>query len=171
MSDSKPKKMAIISAQGTLDAGYPPLILASTAAALDMEVMIFFTFYGIELVKKKSSLRIAPQTNPSMPMKMPFGPKWFQNINIPIPNFIMGNVPGFESISTSLMKKSMKNKGIATILELRDACIESGVKMLVCTMAMDLFGYKEDDFIDGVEFGGASYFIDYASDADIQLFM
>ncbi|MHB1590342.1 MAG: DsrE/DsrF/DrsH-like family protein, partial [Sulfuricella sp.] len=92
------KKLAIIATKGTLDWAYPPYILASTAAALDYEVQIFFTFYGLQLLRKDTNyLKISPLGNPGMPMKMPFGPKWFRDINWNIPNIIQANVPGYES--------------------------------------------------------------------------
>ena len=164
------KKVALIASQGTLDWAYPPLILASAAAAMDMEVKIFYTFYALEVLKPDYVGRIAPQTNPAMPMKMPFGPKWFQNIKWPMPNALMGNVPGFEAFSTGLMKQTFKNKGVATVAELRDLCMEIDVEFIACTMTMDVFGYEEKDFVDGVNFAGAANFLDYASEADIQLF-
>ncbi|MDP3216370.1 MAG: DsrE/DsrF/DrsH-like family protein, partial [Deltaproteobacteria bacterium] len=68
--------LAIIATKGTLDWAYPPFILASTASALGWDVSIFFTFYGLELLKKDLHLEISPLGNPSMPMKMPFGPQW-----------------------------------------------------------------------------------------------
>ncbi|MCH7764364.1 MAG: DsrE/DsrF/DrsH-like family protein [Candidatus Marinimicrobia bacterium] len=168
---SETKKMALIASQGTLDWAYPPFILASTAAAMDMEVQIFFTFYGLTLLKKEIKAKVAPHANPSMPMKMPFGPKGFQNINWPMPNILMGNVPGFETMATSLMKKTFKNKGVATIEELRDICLEAGVKFIGCTMTMDVFGFDKDEFIDGVVVGGAATFLEFAVEADIQLFI
>ncbi len=168
---SEPKKMALIASKGTLDWAYPPFILASTAAAMDMEVQIFFTFYGLTLLKKEIKAKVAPQANPSMPMKMPFGPKGFQNFEWPMPNILMGNVPGFETMATSLMKKTFKNKGVATIEELRDICLESGVKFIGCQMTLDVFGFDVDDFIDGVVVGGAATFLEFASEADIQLFI
>ncbi len=168
---SEPKKMALIASQGTLDWAYPPFILASTAAAMDMEVQIFFTFYGLTLLKKEINAKVAPQANPSMPMKMPFGPKGFQSIDWPMPNILMGNVPGFETMATSLMKKTFKNKGVATIEELREICLESGVKFIGCQMTMDVFGFEIDDFIDGVDVGGAATFLEFAAEADIQLFI
>ncbi|MDP6500010.1 MAG: DsrE/DsrF/DrsH-like family protein, partial [Candidatus Marinimicrobia bacterium] len=155
---SEPKKMALIASKGTLDWAYPPFILASTAAAMDMEVGIFFTFYGLTLLKKKLEAKVAPHTNPAMPMKMPFGPAGFQNIEWPMPNVVMGNVPGFETMATSLMKKTFKNKGVATIEELRDICIESDVKLIGCQMTMDVFGFSKDDFIEGIDVAGAATF-------------
>ena len=168
---SEPKKMALIASKGTLDWAYPPFILASTAAAMDMEVGIFFTFYGLTLLKKDIKAKVAPATNPSMPMKMPFGPKGFQNIEWPMPNIVMGNVPGFETMATSLMKKTFKNKGVATIEELRDICIESNVKLIGCQMTMDVFGFSKDDFIEGIDVAGAATFLEFASESDIQLFI
>jgi len=163
--------MALIASQGTLDWAYPPFILASTAAAMDMEVQIFFTFYGLTLLKKDIKAKVAPATNPAMPMKMPFGPKGFQDFEWPMPNVLMGNMPGFETMATSLMKKTFKNKGVATIEELREICVESGVKLIGCQMTMDVFGFEKEEFIDGVDVGGAATFLEYAADADIQLFV
>ncbi len=168
---SEPKKMALIASKGTLDWAYPPFILASTAAAMDMEVSVFFTFYGLTLLKKDIKAKVAPATNPAMPMKMPFGPKGFQDFEWPMPNVLMGNVPGFETMATSLMKQTFKNKGVATIEELRDICIESDVKLIGCQMTMDVFGFEKDDFVDGVDVGGAATFLEFAAESDIQLFI
>ena len=171
MTENKKRRMAIIASKGTLDWAYPPFILASTAAAMDMEVGIFFTFYGLTLLKEKIEAKVAPHTNPSMPMKMPFGPSGFQDIEWPIPNLVMGNVPGFETVATSLMKQTFKNKGVATIEELRSMCLESGVNLIGCQMTMDVFGFSKEDFIDGVDIGGAATFLEFSMDADIQLFI
>jgi len=171
MADTKQKRMALIASKGTLDWAYPPFILASTAAAMDMEVGIFFTFYGLTLLNKEIDAKVAPATNPAMPMKMPFGPEGFQNIEWPIPNVIMGNVPGFETMATSFMKKTFKNKGVATIEELREICIESGVKMFGCQMTMDVFGFEKDQFVEETDIAGAASFLEFAADADISLFV
>jgi peroxiredoxin family protein len=165
------KKMAIIASKGTLDMAYPPYILASTAAAMDMEVWIFFTFYGLTLLLKEIKAQVSPLGNPAMPMKMPFGPKAFQDISWPMPNLLMAGVPGFETVATALMKQTFKNKGVATIEELRGACIEAGVKLIGCQMTMDVFGFTQDQFVAGTEIGGAATFLEYASGADITLFI
>src|SRR4030065_1507226 len=113
------KKPAIIATRGTLDWAYPPLILASTAAALDYEVQIFFTFYGLQMLRKDlSGLKVSPLGNPGMPMKMPFGPKWFKGISCNIPNAVQSLVPGYENIATSLMKQTISNTGDASIPDL-----------------------------------------------------
>jgi len=171
MKINQQRRMAIIASKGTLDWAYPPFILASTAAAMNMQVGIFFTFYGLTLLKDKLDAKVAPHSNPSMPMKMPFGPTSFQNIEWPIPNLITGNIPGFETMATTLMKQTFKNKGVATIEELRSACLETGVNLIGCQMTMDVFGFTKEDFINGVDIGGAATFLEFAMDADIQLFI
>lgn len=170
--DNEIGRLSIIQTKGTLDMAYPPFILASTAAALDWEVSIFFTFYGLDLLKKDlSHLEVSPLGNPAMPMKMPFGPEWFQDINWPIPNLLMSNVPGFEKLATSLMKQTVKNKGVASVADLREACIESDVEMVACQMTVDLFGHKKEDFIDINQWVGATTFLPYARKSDICLFI
>ena len=166
---SGPKKLAIIATKGTLDWAYPPFILASTAAALGYETQIFFTFYGLQLVKKNLDLKVSPLGNPGMPMKMPFGPKWFKGINWNIPNAVQSLVPGYETLATSLMKQTIKNNGIATIPELRDLCREADVKLIACQMTVDLFGFSHSDFIDGLEYAGAATFFEFAGESDICL--
>ena len=83
----------------------------------------------------------------------------------------MGNMPGFETVATSLMKKTLKNKGVATIEELRSICLDSGVNLIGCQMTMDVFGFSKDEFIEGVNIDGAATFLEFAMDADIQLFI
>jgi peroxiredoxin family protein len=166
------KKLAIIATKGTLDWAYPPFILASTAAALGYETQIFFTFYGLQLLKKDvNDLKVSPLGNPGMPMKMPFGPKWFKDINWNIPNAVQAIVPGYESLATTLMKMTIKNNGVATIPELRSLCQEADVKFIACQMTVELFGFSHSDFIDGIEFGGAATFFEFAGETDICLFI
>ncbi len=166
-----PKRLALIASKGTLDWAYPPFILASAAGAMGWEVGIFFTFYGLTLLKPELSAAVSPLGNPAMPMKMPFGSEGFQNINWPMPNLLMANVPGFEAMATGLMKQTFKNKGVASIEELRDACLDLDVRLIGCQMTMDVFGFKREDFIKECEIGGAATFLEYAADADVQLFI
>ena len=169
----KTPSMTIIATKGTLDWAYPPFILSSTAAALGWDVSVFFTFYGLQLLRKDlSQLKVSPLGNPGMPMKMPFGPDWFRGINWNIPNAIQGVIPGFESLATGLMKQTIKNKGVASIPELRDLAVEAGVNMIGCQMTVDLFGFTHDDFIPEVkEYVGAASFLPMARDADVSLYI
>jgi len=153
------KKLALIATKGSLDMAYPPFILASTAAALGFQVSIFFSFYGLLLLRKSlDPIKVTPVGNPAMPM--------------PIPMPTLATVlPGMEDMATRMMKSTMKKKGIATLEELRSMCIESGVRFVACDMTMNMFDLEYSDFIDGVEIGGAATFLDFAADADIQLFV
>lgn len=173
LRQSKTPSMTIIATKGTLDWGYPPFILASTAAALGWNVAMFFTFYGLELLKKDlSGLRVSPLGNPAMPMKMPFGPEWWRSIRWNMPNALQGVVPGFEAFATNMMKQTIRNKGVAPIAELRAACIEADVQLIGCQMTVDLFGYSHEDFVPEVkEYVGAATFLPMARDADVSLFI
>ena len=170
---NKTPSMTIIATKGTLDWAYPPFILSSTAAAMGWNVSIFFTFSGLQLLKKDiSDLKISPLGNPGMPMKMPFGPGWFKSINWNIPNLVQAGIPGFESFATTLMRQTMKNKGVASIAELRSLCLEAGVNMIGCQMTVDLFGFTHEDFIPEVkEYCGAATFLPLAQEADVTLFV
>lgn len=153
------KKLALIASKGTLDWAYPPFILASTAAALGYEVQIFFTFYGLTLLKKDlSDVKISPLGNPAMPMP------------IPMPSLIQV-LPGLESVATLMMQKKLKDKGVASLDELRALCLEADVKLIACQMTVDLFDFKPEDFIGGIEFGGAATFFEFAGEADVSLFV
>ena len=170
-SDRTPR-LSIMVTKGTLDWAYPPFILASTAAALGWDTTLFFTFYGLALLKKDLKPNISPLGNPAMPMKMPFGPQWFQGIEWNMPNLLMAGVPGFENLATSLMKMTVKNNGVASIPELRELCIEAEVKLVACQMTVGLFGWKQEDFIPEVtEWAGAATYITNAQGADITLFV
>ena len=173
LSAARTPSLTIIATKGTLDWAYPPFILSSTAAALGWDVSVFFTFYGLNLLRKDiSDLKVSPLGNPGMPMRMPFGPEWFKGINWNIPNAVQAVVPGFETMATTLMKQTMQNKGVASVTELREACIEGGVNLIGCQMTVDLFGFRREDFIPDVkEFVGAATFLPMAKDADVSLFI
>ncbi len=152
------KRMAIIASKGTLDMAYIPLILASTAAAMDVETAIFFTFYGVDVVNKKKyrNLQVAPIGNPAMPSPIPF------------PN-ILGVLPGMTPMATTMMKGMIKKINWPSIPELLDACREIDVKMIACTPTMEMTGVSKDDLVEGVEVAGAAEFLDFALDSDINL--
>ena len=159
MSD---KKLALIATKGTLDWAYPPFILASTAAALGYETQIFFTFYGLQLLKKNLKLEVSPLGNPGMPMPMGMD-KWFPVIGTAI--------PGMQSIMTMMMKQKMKAKGVASVEDLREMCLEAEVKMIACQMTVDLFDMDSSEFIDGIDYAGATTFFEFAGESDVNLFV
>lgn len=164
--------MTIIATKGTLDMAYPPFILASTAAALGWDVSVFFTFYGLSLLKRDLDLKVTPLGNPAMPMKLPEGPTWLKGRELPVPTSVMSLLPGFEGIATQMMRKTMDKKGIARIEELRELCIEAEVKLVACQMTVDLFDYRKEDFIVEIEeWVGAASFLPRALTADVNLFV
>jgi peroxiredoxin family protein len=152
------KKLAIIATKGTLDWAYPPFILASTASALGYETEIFFTFYGLQLLKKNLNLQVSSLGNPGMPMPMP----------VPV---LLQALPGMQSMMTMMMKQKMKAKGVASLEELRELCIEAEVKLVACQMTVDLFEMDTKEFVDGVEYGGAATFFEFAGESDICMYI
>ncbi|MCW8976287.1 MAG: DsrE/DsrF/DrsH-like family protein [Sedimenticola sp.] len=156
------KKLAIIATKGSLDWAYPPFILSSTAAALGYEVEIFFTFYGLQLLRKKLDLQVTPLGNPGMPMPLGMD-KWFP---------VLGTaLPGMQSMMTMMMKKKMADKGVAGLEELRELCQEAEVRLIACQMTVDLFDMDTADFIDGIEYAGAARFFEFAGESDICLYI
>ena len=155
------KRLAIISTHGSLDAAYPPLILATAAVAMDMEAAIFFTFYGLEILKKGNAdkLKVAPIANPAMPQPVP---------GISVPN-ILGVLPGMTAVATGMMNSWMKKANVAKLSELMEMAVEFDVRMIGCQMTMDVMGIKKEDLIDGIEIGGAATFLEYASEDAIVL--
>ncbi len=167
----KTPSLSIMVTKGTLDWAYPPFIIGSTASALGWDVTMFFTFYGLALLKKELNLSISPLGNPAMPMKMPFGPDWFKNIEWNMPNLVMAGIPGFENMATAMMKKTLKDKGVAPIEELREICVEADVKLIACQMTVDLFGWSKDEFIPEVsEWAGAATYLSIAQKSHINLY-
>jgi peroxiredoxin family protein len=158
--DPAGRKAAIIASKGTLDFAYPPLILATTAAATGMETHVFFTFYGLNIIHKdfESKLKVSPVGNPAMPTPMP------------MPNLVTV-IPGMGPMATSMMKSKFDKKHVATIRELLDVARETDVHLIACQMTMEVFGYREDEFIEGVEFGGAASFLSEARRAHVTLFV
>ena len=157
------KSMTIIVTKGTLDWAYPPFILGTTAAAMGVDVTMFFTFYGLSLLKKKLDLQVSPLGNPAMKMPM-------MGMHMGMPNLV-GMLPGVEAGATAMMKDMIKKKGVASIEELREAAMESDVNVIACQMTMDLFEFKKEDMIDGVKLGGAATYMEQALKSHINLYI
>jgi peroxiredoxin family protein len=162
-ADDNTKSMSIIVTKGTLDWAYPPFILATTAAAMDVKVSMFFTFYGLQLLKKTLDLQISPLGKPDMAMPM-------MGMHMKMPN-MMAMLPGVNQASTTMMKNLIKKKGVASIEDLRAAAIESDVEIIGCQMTLDLFEYKTSDLIDGVKIGGAATYMERALKSHINLYI
>ena len=164
MSDlANAKSMSIIVTKGTLDWAYPPFILATTAAAMDVKVSMFFTFYGLPLLLNDLDLKLSALGNPAM--KMPIA-----GMHMAMPN-VACMIPGVDRAASTMMKNLMNKKGVASIEDLREAAVESDVQMIACQMTLDLFEYSTDDMIDGIELGGAATYMENAINSDINLFI
>ena len=157
------KSLSIIVTKGTLDWAYPPFILATTAAAMGMNVSMFFTFYGLPLLLKKLDLNLSSLGNPAMKMPM-------MGMHMAMPNAV-AMIPGVDAAASRMMKNLVKKKGVASIEELREAAVESDVRMIACQMTMDLFEYSLEDMIEGPELGGAATYLETATKSDINLFI
>ncbi|SDX66676.1 DsrE/DsrF/DrsH-like family protein [Halobellus clavatus] len=154
-TDDGEKKMSIVATKGTLDMAYPPLILASTAAAFGYDVTVFHTFWGLDILHEERSkdLKLSSVGNP----------------NMPVPN-VVGALPGMDRVTTSMMEKRIDDNDTATIEELIETSLDMGVEFQACQMTIELMDYDEDNFYDGVTTGvGAATAIQDMADADIQL--
>jgi peroxiredoxin family protein len=149
-------RVAIVASKGTLDMAYPPLLLATTARSMGIEASIFFTLYGMKILKKNARLKVAPVANPAMPL--------------PVPN-IVGALPGMTSLASMMMSGMFKKQSVPSIKELLAMANESGVKLVACQMTMDVLGMKQKDLIDGIEYGGLATFIEYGMGSTISLFI
>ena len=158
--DPASKKAAIIASKGTLDWAYPPLNLGAAAAASGMQVSIFFTFYGMNIIHRdfEHLLRISPVANPAMPMP------------VPMPDLV-SSLPGMIPFATRMMRSRFKRQGLAPIRELLDVNRELGVRLIACETTLLFMGYSRGDFIDGVEFAGGVSFLTQARHAHLTLFI
>lgn len=159
-ADPATRKMAILASKGTLDLAYPPLILATTGAAAGMDVCVFFTFYGLNIIHRdfEQRLRVSPVGNPAMPLP------------VPMPSLLTA-MPGMEAIATGMMKSMFREKRVASVRELVEAALELDVRLVACRMTMEVFGFREEDFLDGVQFGGAAAFVSEARRAHFTMCM
>ena len=162
-TDTNTQSMSIIVTKGSLDWAYPPFILGTTAAAMGVDVTMFFTFYGLPLLLKDLDLKVTALGNAAMKMPM-------MGMHMGMPN-IVNMIPGVDAAATVMMKNLIKKKGVASIEDLREAAVESDINMVACQMTMDLFEYKVEDMIDGITLGGAATYMESALKADINLFI
>ncbi|MEE6210396.1 DsrE/DsrF/DrsH-like family protein [Salarchaeum sp. III] len=147
--------MTIVATKGTLDMAYPPLILATTAAAFDYDVTVFHTFWGLDVLHEERSrdLGLSAVGNPAMR----------------VPN-VVGALPGMDRLTTRMMRKRIAENDTASVPELVETGLDLGVEFQACQMTMDLLDYSEDEFYDGVTAGvGAATALADMADADVQL--
>jgi peroxiredoxin family protein len=157
--EKKPKRVAIIASKGSLDMAYPPLIVATAAASMGWEVGIFFTFYGLDIINKRKyrKLKVAPLGNPAMPVS--------------VPN-IIGAIPGMTSVATWMMRRMMRKQNMPTIPEMLDMVRQlGGVRLFGCSTTMGVMAVADEDLLEGTECAGAAGFLEFASEAQVTLFI
>ena len=130
------ERMLIILSKGTMDMVYPALMIATTAATMGKEVHMFFTFWGLNAVSKKSvgSLKVAPVGNPGMPM----------------PN-ILGMIPGMTAMATRMMNGKMKKAKVPSVPEMFKMAKDLGVKLHACSTTMEVMGTPRETLIDEID--------------------
>lgn len=164
MTEEKNRHMAFICSKGNLDMVYPALVMGWAALGNGIDVTIFFTFWGLDMVNKArvDHLEIPPLANTSMKMNMMGVPGY-----IGIPQW-MGVLPGMTPFATALMKSKMKKLGVPTVREYLEMLSDAGAKMYACKMSVDMFGLTQDDFLPCVEkIVTAGDFMDMTEDAQI----
>ena len=157
------RRMTIIVSKGSLDAAYPPFILATMGAAMGVHVTMFFTFYGLSLLTKKIDADVAALGNPAL--KLPVLGGHVGPLNL------LSALPGFEGEPSDHMRRMFAKTRVADIEELRALTIEAGAKVIACQMTMDLFGYSPEDLIAGVTLGGAATYMEEALKSKVNLFV
>jgi peroxiredoxin family protein len=152
------RRIALVASKGTLDQAYPPLILATTAVSLGWEAGVYFTFYGLDIIHEDrlEKLKVASLANPAGPIQLPN---------------LLGALPGATAAATKMMKKWMTDARMPTVPEFIEMSQGLGVRFFACSTTMGVMGVEEDDLIKGCEIAGAAAFLDYAADADVQLFV
>jgi peroxiredoxin family protein len=157
-AEPRRKRLALVASKGTLDQAYPPLILAATAASLGWEAGIYFTFYGLDIIHEErfQKLKMASLANPSGPIRLPNA---------------LGAMPGATAAATKVMKKWMADAKMPTVAEFIEMTQELGVRFFACSTTMGVMGVADGDLIDGCEIAGAAAFLDFAAEADVQLFV
>ena len=155
---ARQRRLALVASKGTLDQAYPPLILATTAASLGWEAGIYFTFYGLDILHQErfEKLKVASLANPSGPIQLPN---------------LLGAVPGATAAATRVMKGWMKNSQMPDLPEFIDMARDLDVRFFACATTMGVMGVEQSDLIAGCEIAGAAAFLDFAADADVQLFV
>jgi peroxiredoxin family protein len=163
--DPKRKRLALVASKGGLDEVYPILIMASTASALGWEVGIFCTFYGLDMVntKRMHSLKVSPIGNAAAPPPL-------KGKEMGVPN-ILGMLPGMTSVATKMMKSWIKESNIPDFDEMMEICLDGDVEFYACATTMGMMNIKQEDIMPEALCLGATAFLDYASEADLALFV
>ena len=142
------RHIAFICSKGNLDMAYPALVMGWAALGNGIDVTLFFTFWGMDMIRKDrvEKLEVAPVGNTSMKMSM----MGVDSGNLGIPN-IVGMLPGMTGVATKLMKDKMDDMEVPPVSEYLEMLVDAGANLYACKMSVDMFDLTEEDFIDGVQ--------------------
>ena len=146
---------------GDLDKAIASFIIANGAATMGKKVTMFFTFWGLNVLRKPEKVKTPKNIiEKAFGMMMPRGSK-----KLGLSRMNMGGM------GAKMIRGVMKNKNIQSLEELMEAAIQSGVEIVACTMSMDVMGIKKEELIDGITYGGVGYYLGQADDSNINLFI
>lgn len=145
--NTKREAAAFITSKDTLDGAYPGIILGINSLRLGMDATVFYTFMGINVIRKE----------------------WAEKAKFQPPGF-MGALPGMANMATWMMKGKMEKANIPTLPDLQEIASLEGVKFVACKMTVDMMELKQDDFIEGVTIMTAEDFMKYAKDCKVLLY-
>ena len=158
MFEDNDRKLCIICSKGTLDMAYPGLVLANAALMEGIEVNMFFTFWGLDMInrEKMDALKCTPLGNTAMGMPNGMG----------IPNAV-GMLPGMTDMATTMMKKEIARLDFPEVPEFLEMISDAGANMYGCQLSMDMMHLEDDDLLEGVEVVGAMEFMEMSDKAQI----
>jgi peroxiredoxin family protein len=154
-------KKTIIVFSGDLDKAIAAFVIANGAAAMGDEVTMFFTFWGLNILR-----RLGAPPHPRTRLQALFGRM------MPGSSRALGlSKMHFAGLGPRLMRRVMRSQGVASLEELMASAKEQGVRMIACTMSMDVLGFRPEDLIDGLEFAGVATYLGAADEANVNLFI
>ena len=160
IGSSKDNKTMVVFS-GDLDKAIASFIIANGAASMGKKVTMFFTFWGLNILRKPQKVSIKKGFMDSMfGFMMPRGSKKLKLSNM--------NMMG---MGAKMIRKVMKNKNISSLEDLIKSALDSGIEIVACQMSMDVMGLKKEELIDGVKIGGVGYYLGEAEDSNVNLFI
>ena len=156
-------KKTIILFSGDFDRAMAAFIIANGAAAMGDEVVMFFTFWGLNLLRRPEKVETKDKKSTLQAMFGKMMPKGTGHLGLSTMNFAGAGAP--------MMKKVMKDAGAMSLEDLVASAREQGVKFIACTLSMDILGFKEEELIDGLEFAGVASYLGEADEANVNLFI
>jgi len=151
----------IVVFSGDLDKALASFIIANGAAAMGKKVTMFFTFWGLNILRKPENV----------PVKKGFMDSMFGAMMPKGPDKLKLSKMNMMGMGTAMMRKVMKDKNVSSLAELVQSAIDSGIELVACQMSMDVMGLKKEELLDGVKLGGVGYMLGEAEDSNVNLFI